>query len=1235
YMNEESSLTKPAYKFELDSKEYFQQAGQFVDLSITTKDSLSLKFYAINILRDLLEFHLKDQDPAALIDVNLKRLKFVRDHVIIENKDSLYLQALEKFEKKHLKNPASANVSYQIANQYLQKGEKYNPRQSEKNKWDKKKALKVCDRAIKRFPEAEGAKNCEYLIARINEKALSFTIENVNLPNKPFRALVAYKNVEKIYLRVVKTDRAEINSLKQGYSYQKNLLDHYSKKRSTHGWSITLPNDKDFQKHYVEIKIPALEIGQYVILAGTDEKLSYHENAVAYTFTTVSNISYVFRKIPPLKAGGSVSYDLYVMHREHGTPLPDVKVQVWYRKYNYKLRKYESTKGGIFTTNDQGYCRIPASKKRQSFYLEFIKGVDKVFTDNSFYNYGYYHPKEKTHLKTIFFTDRSIYRPGQTIYFKGIMIETDGENNNIKTKQTTAVSLHDVNYQKITTLNLVTNEYGTFSGSFTAPTGVLTGQMHIQNSSGSVYFSVEEYKRPKFEVTFNPVKGSYKLGENILVTGIAKAYAGSNIDNSEVRYRVVRNARFPPWCYYWFRYIPPSPEMEIINGVTKTNEKGEFEINFKAIPDLNISKKLYPTFTYTVYADVTDITGETRSAQQYVNVGYTALSIDVNIPQELNKDDVARNGIPSVGRNGIPSHEFNITTTNLSGEFEPAKGTIAIFQLQEPNRIYRKRLWEKPDKFIMSKPEFYFNFPNDVYDDENNVYKWERANKVYETKFDTDKEKTVVLNNISTWKPGKYLMEIISNDKYGEEVKQIKYFTLYSIKDKKPPYKTIDWFSVLNSKAEPGEKVQILIGSAEKDVHVLYEIEHKNNIISKQWLTLSGQQKLIEIPIEEKHRGNIAVHFIFVKNNRIYRHDHVITVPRTNKELDIEFETFRNKLYPGQKEEWRIVIRNVIPKNVGRNDIPSNEADKIAAEMVATLYDASLDAFRPHNWYFDIYKNYYSTLTWQSRNVFSTRNSTLYQIGWNFYPGFITTYYDRLNWFGFSFYWGGRFKYRKGAVSLAAVSFAMDITGEEDFSDELAEAEIADESKSMPLIMTGTRAQTDKDTESLAGNGHARSPKEKTGGKMSAIKARTNFNETAFFYPHLKTNEKGDIIIAFTIPEALTRWKMMGFAHTKDLKYGFIQEELITQKELMVMPNAPRFFREGDNITFTAKVSNVSEKDLSGTAQLMLFDALTMKPVDNELKNTNATIKFKAKKGQSAGLSWDLTIPQGIQAVTY
>ena len=506
--------------------------------------------------------------------------------------------------------------------------------------------------------------------------------------------------------------------------------------------------------------------------------------------------------------------------------------------------------------------------------------VDRLQTETGIYQYKTYSENRKTYPKTFFFMDRAIYRPGQTVYFKGIMIETDGEKNTVMPNTPTTVTFYDVNYQKVADLNLTTNEYGTFSGTFTTPSGVLNGQMSITNGSGNIYFSVEEYKRPKFEVTFNPVKGSYRLGENIKVNGIAKAYSGANIDGAEVKYRVVRNASFPYWWYWWRGYYPQSAQMEITNGATVSNDTGAFFVDFKAIPDLSIPKSYQPTYSYTIYADVTDINGETHSSQTYVNAAYTALNLNISIPSLLEKEN---------------KDAFAIYTTNMSGQFETAQGKIEIFKLKEPSKTLRERRWSKPDKYLMSKEEFEKLFPNDEYKDENNMYKWERGEKVFEKEFfnsiDVTKQHngenindSVRINNLKTWKQGVYVIEAHSKDAYAEDVKDIKYFTVYSNSGIEVPGNTIDWFNMLtNEPIEPGGKAKFIIGSKEENVKILYEIEHKGEIVKKEYITLNREQKLIEIPVEEKHRGNFSFHCVFIKNNRSYSHDGVITVTYTNK----------------------------------------------------------------------------------------------------------------------------------------------------------------------------------------------------------------------------------------------------------------------------------------------------------------------------------------------------------------
>ncbi|MCK4652939.1 MAG: hypothetical protein KAU01_00670, partial [Candidatus Cloacimonetes bacterium] len=350
-----------------------------------------------------------------------------------------------------------------------------------------------------------------------------------------------------------------------------------------------------------------------------------------------------------------------------------------------------------------------------------------------------------------------------------------------------------------------------------------------------------------------------------------------------------------------------------------------------------------------------------------------------------------------------------------------------------------------------------------------------------------------------------------------------------------------------------------------------------------------------------------------------YVNNYVVTVPWTNKQLKLEFETFRDKLLPGEKEEWRIKIKD-------------KEGDKVAAEMLATLYDASLDAFRVNYWYFNINPYYYGQLYWQYNTGFSVEYSTLVSPNWNAYRSMAYKEYDALNWFGI--YWYG--DYRKGRMMFKS-------TGTGELREEVASLEAAETisdklapgvSKEIKMPVSGAIGGLDEISDlgvTTAGiNGRQIQEVD-----LSTVKARTDFSETAFFYPQLKTNEQGDVIISFTIPEALTRWKMMGLAHTKDLKTGTIQNELVTQKQLMVIPNAPRFFREGDEITFTAKISNLVEKDLEGVAELKLFDAITMQPVDAEFKNKKTKKAFKVNAEQSTLVSWDISIPEGIQAVTY
>ncbi len=712
-------------------------------------------------------------------------------------------------------------------------------------------------------------------------------------------------------------------------------------------------------------------------------------------------------------------------------------------------------------------------------------------------------------------------------------------------------------------------------------------------------FPVEEYKRPKFEVQVNELSGSYKLGESVKVTGFAKAYSGANVDNAGVKYRVVRKTFFPDWWWYWYSSYYSKADVEITSGEVKTNENGAYEFNFIAVPDLSVPKESNATYSYTITVDVTDINGETRSASKYVNVGYVTLKINTDIPESINK-------------NG--NTNYKIMSRNLSNVFEPASGSLSIYRLKNPDKAYRARLWNAPDNYILSETEFHSFFPDDLYKEENNMLKWEKEKDVFNLSFNTANDTSLNLNDLRNWQTGEYLLEINSKDNFGQDVKELKYFTVYSTEEKTLPYPTVNWFNTIKFTAEPGEDAQFLAGSSATNLNVLYEIERDGEIIHKEWLTLSNEQKLFLIPIKEEYRGNISVHYTFISNYRCYLNNNVVIVPYTNKELDISFETFRNKLEPGEQDQWKLKIKD-------------KKGDKVAAEMVAALYDASLDAFLPHSWGFNIYESYYAYRNWEQPTNLGVTNSTLHQLNWNTYSDYYTYVFDYLNTFGLVYNYNAYFPAVYNQRVMDGV--VTEQTGRVTLETAKKEADKGDVSKD-------EKKSAKKKTDGKGKDDEEKIAELPTGGIIPpGMPLRANFNETAFFYPELRTDENGEIVISFKMPESLTKWKMLGFASTKDLKFGLTTNELVTQKDLMVNSNFPRFFREGDKISITSKITNLSESDQKGAAQIQLFDAVTMKPIEEQLITGDKIKSFEAVKGQSTSVTFDLIIPNDIYAVTW
>ena len=1209
----EPDIIKPAETFYIDNPQYLSDAAIFCNLKINTKDSLAIKFDALRIYQDLLAFRRLDNDPAAFIDAELSRLNFVRQHAIFEDVDSLYISALEKLYQKYKKFPSAAEIGYQIAEFYVAQAKKYHHIYNKETQFDYLIALKYLDEIIERYPKTDGETNAKWLKNQIFERNFSITIEEINLPAKEFRALVTYRNIDKANVRIMKLSKAELTSLWHKTS-REDFIKKLLSRSFIHNLEFALPNQKDHQTHTLEIALPALENGEYMLFASNGKNFDVENNVFAYKNFRISKITYLTRSM----TDGST--ELAVRDRENGKPIEGATVEAYENKYNSFSRKYENVLHSRQKTNADGIClfKAPSAKTYgQNLRFVIINGKDKFDPDDAVYQH-YRDTTTKTSIQTNFFTDRAIYRPGQNINFKGIMVEYRGNHSSIVANKKSTVRFFDANYQEVATVDVVTNDFGSFSGSFVAPSGGLNGQMRIQNETGTAYFRVEEYKRPKFEVKFLPVTGSYRLNETVKITGEAKAYAGNSIDGASVKYRVTRRASFP-WWRWWWGSMPNSSEMAITNGEMTSDENGKFEISFQAIPDFSQKKSTFPVFTYTIYADVTDINGETHSASQSVSVGYISMYASASIPANIDQNANPQN--------------YDIRTTNLNGQLDPSIISVTVSQLKQPENFLRNRFWQQADTYLMSESEYKAKFPYDLYANENEKLSWEKTKVVYQNTHHTSKDTVLIFNNIGDWNPGDYILEIKGKDNFGVEFSKSTLFQVFN--NRSTQNSNIEALTVFEPQKtfKIGETAEIILATKVKNATVLFEKEKNGVIVSKQWLDLSDEQKKIELPINKDDLEGFRCHFTLAFENRAYTKTIHIAVPDNSKQLNVIFETFRDKLSPGQEEEWRLKVKG-------------NEGDKLLAEILTGMYDASLDAFVNHYWSFYPLRRNHSAISWNVGRTYNSITSDRY-VKHTPYFNRAYKYYENLNWFGFNFYGYG---YGRGYYSNSYRRSKISSDREEGLEDDVVETEVFAIAEQTTGVTTKSGNPTttgafktvndglmagEKDEDTQDPTIDSRNNTSNNQGGFEDVKVRTNFNETAFFMPQVSTDEQGNAVIKFTVPESLTRWKIMGIAHTQDLKFGSFNKELITQKELMVFPNAPRFFRDGDQVNFSVKISNISDKDLSGFTKIEFFDALTMKPINDLMKHQEIQKTFDAKQGQSTQVDWNISIPQGIMAITY
>ena len=1190
YKTNETQIIKPAYKFEIDQPSYIGDAESFSTLNITSKDETSLQLHALKIYQELTRFHLKDASVKALTAINIERLKFVNQHATFNDKAALLLKAFKNASHTIKTHEVSGLYDFEIASMLYQQSKSYQSKTNEQVRWKAKEALKICNNTLSKFPKSKGAEQCAVLKSQIEHTSFQITTEDYLPLQKDARLLVSYKNLNALTFNIYGISEKQYKKLLIIYGKQEQL--DFIKQLKIHDtWKHTLRNEQDYQRHTTEVLVPKLPGGRYLIAAFSAD----NQDNFAFTTIQVTNIALVETETLDTKI-------FQIIDRTNGAPLANTSVDV-----SYDVRNKKQTTAKTYTTNSFGEIKIEKTKRwYRNVQLKVKNGSDVAHFGDFYINQIHKQTEKKLSYKSFLFTDRSIYRPGQTLYFKGIaMITKAGKSEVIENEKVNAI-LYNTNNEVVKKLALETNSFGSVSGEFIIPNTGLNGIYRIEldsdsgkNMRSSTSFSIEEYKRPKFETQFQPVTETFKVNDSVTIKGTALAYAGSSITDAKVVYRVRRNVQYPRWYFRYHPWINSEPQ-EITNGETKTNANGEFEITFKAMPDQSVDASSLPIFNYEITADVTDLNGETRSATRTVNVGYHALVANMSIDSELDKTK--------------KDHAITIDTKNLNGEFVAAKGTIKIHKLKAPTGIYRQRPWAAPDYQDIYEDDFKKLFPHDSYNAEQHPNNWNKGKLEFVSSFNTGNSTTINLGRIKKWSSGAYLITLESKDKFGQPVKDEIKTTLFSARDDRPADNKLFSISTDKSTYNVGDKAQLTLGSAAKDITVTVYVEKNKKIIKTEIIKLNANKKTISIPVTQDDLGGFVVYYSFAAFNSFQSGIQTISVPYPKTNLEIETITFRDKLQPGTDETWQFKIKG-----------PYGE--KVSTELLASMYDASLDQFKSHSWHFNPLRNTdYSAQTYRLANMsFGTKNFRVYQD--RFQPNYTNPSYDKLNWFGF--YFGN--------------TNSMEIRGYSPFSKKLtrtAGAEITSAAmmeKSSDIEAESDMVETSAPVPAMA---DSIEDKKQEQPNFDNIQIRKNLQETAFFFPQLQTDSEGHISFSFTTPEALTQWKLQLLAHTKTLESANITLTTVTQKELMVTPNAPRFLREGDQITISTKIANLTEKQLSGQAILILTDAISGQDITANLLSSSSSetldgVSFTVNAKENTQVSWSLNIPDTIQAVQY
>ncbi len=1199
-------LPKPFDAFSISQEVYFDEVEKFEKLAIKSPDSTDMVYRAMKLIQKQLQ-HSK-QFEILHADINLKRLELVYQLAKIENKQELYIKSLQRLDKKHAKTKMHAVVLSKLAQAYVAKGNAAMPTRTD----DYQTALKYAYYAYNNYTDHYSTAEAINIINNLNQKYLRLTSESVIPSNRNFIQRISYRNLDQVYFEIRKSNEAFFEKIEGTNDLHKSFKAFKSLPLVNSGSKKLFQDDLKYDTNF-EMSFDGLPKGRYFLLVGEDENFDHKKSLSTAIILNVSDLAIEHRF-------SKDSYKAFVTDRNSGKAIEGARVDIFTQEYNYQSRKSIRNKINSKTTDKDGAVDLSTDASK-SIYTEVFYQDDYLKENGR----SHWRPsRSNAHNQYVLFTDRAIYRPGQTLHYKLLAMQRD--NNSIPSllpNHQVSIQLLNANRQEVFKKETQTNQYGSTNATVQLPKGTLNGSFVLKVNGKFVQnIRVEEYKRPKFSITELPLSEGYKMGDTVKVRFEAKSFVGAAIQNMDAKYRVVREVRFPWWNWSCgFRFPSHNQSMqEIANGEVKTDAQGIASISFKALENLEVLPKWNPMYIYTVYLDITDGNGETQSAIQYVRIGSKTRTLGLNFTDAK----IVK---------GREAKAFTLSIKDLNGNPQSGKGTIEIWKAKESSKVLNQRLWGQNTVYQeLDSIQFAARHPDDVYKAraENQPSKKE---KVGELSFDHQGDAFFDLPKL---KGGQYILHAKLKDENGEKIDAIASFEyLNPSKNILPKSQHLYWW--VKDKKEPiapDQKYEIELLSNTEDLHVLVRIDRRDKDLEERWVLVNKKAKIV-IPIEERDRGGLDIKMSYVINNRAYDLNLSPQIPWINKELEIKFKSFRSELLPGQKEKYSIKISG-------------NEKEKVAAELLCGMYDASLDEFVPHQWQHNFFSSYRGS-------VYNRRNS-FQQIGSSYY---LSGTQQRLQWKGVSRWYprfhdfgvhhsihlrGGRFSGYNTYIDGVRVNKSIETDAE--MMDEVVITERKMPKRQMDYASSNEvvsadeiRALPTKNINAIAAHSAGVRSEDTPQGNTSqelSPQLRKNLKETVFFFPSLRTDDKGNVEFEFQMNEALTKWKLMSFAHTKDLKSGFDLKELVTSKDIMVVPNPPRFVRDKDKIVLTAKVNNLSKAPIDAEVWIELFDPISNKRVDDNLLQSPSRHSLKIDSSSSDFVQWSLHIPDRvIDALSY